>query len=102
VPVGATAVYDFQLIYAFDIQEGASGVGVYLENVVGPSAGITWAANVSLNGTMTTACPPVGNTITLVSLRDPNVPIPALAPAALVLLAALVGFLGLRAQRRRS
>jgi hypothetical protein len=103
VPVGATAVYDFQFIYAFEILQGASGVGVYIQDAVGPPAVQTWASNGNLNGPLTGACPAVGDSLTLVSLSDGSaVHVPALAPAALGLLTILLGALGLRARRRRS
>lgn len=98
VPVGETRRFAFQIIYAFPILQGAAGVGVYLEDAVGPAATTTYDSVGSLQGPLTTACPAVGTSIQALGAAS----VPTLGPLALGLLAAALGVLGLRARRRRS
>jgi hypothetical protein len=97
IPVGQTGVFDFQIIIPFPILGGAPGIGVYLEDGVGLAATQTFASNGNLAGAPTATCPAVGNTILAVGAAQG---VPAVAPAGLVLLAALLAFLGLRQRRR--
>lgn len=90
VPVGSTQIYDFSMTYAFPVLQGAAGVGVYLENGVGLAATQTFASNGSLQPTPTVLCPPVGNSITLVTQG-----IPTLSPIALALLSCMVVAMGM-------
>lgn len=100
VPVGVTQSYSFSIAYSGTVLNGAPGVGVYLEDGVGPAATETFASNGSLAPTATTSCPAVGNSIVLVG--DSAQAIPALGPLAAGLLAGAIGLLGMFLQRRAS
>lgn len=91
VPVGATEVYSFSIAYSGTVLNGATGVGVYLEDAVGLAATQTFDADGSLVPTATTSCPPVGNSIRRVSS---SLSVPTLGSLAAGLLAAAIGLLG--------
>ena len=97
VPVGFTRTYTFTISYSGTVLGGAPGVGVYLEDAVGPAATQTFAQNGSLAATAADNCPPVGNSISL--LADGQ-SVPALGPAAAGLLAGAIGVLGALRRRR--
>ena len=99
VPVGATHTYSFTIAYSGTVLGGAAGVGVYLEDAVGPAATQTFASNGSLAATATTDCPPVGNSISLVNAAGEPVPV---GPVAAGLLAGAIGVLGAIRRRRAS
>ena len=96
VPVGATQTYAFSISYSGTVLNGAAGVGVYLEDAVGPAATQTFAANGNLAPTFVDNCPPVGNSITLLA-DGQAVPV---GPAAAGLMAGAIGVLGALRRRR--
>jgi hypothetical protein len=87
IAVGATVQVDFDFTVVHTI--GVPGVAVSVRETANDPTAVAF---INVDETPTASCPP---------LTGPSIPVPALAPGALLLLLAALGALGMRALRRR-
>ena len=95
VPVGTTVTFAYDLTVAHTI--GVPGVAISVRESAGDPTAINF---ISPTESPTAACPALQQVVVPASFGE-SIPVPALAPAALVLLLAALGALGMRSLRRR-